>query len=637
MSKALSTVLTIASVAVLAYATAGIGIGLAGGFSLGTSISGVAASLGISSGLLIGASLAGISTLVGGGGAPKPEQTQTAIKSPTPPRVSGYGRQRLFMAYALYDTAGNGSAVDVGVFHDGRVDAIEQHYLGDSKVTVKPDGYVAAGDAGEYGTNGDIVRVGTTLGPSTNTAFAPVIAILPDQWTTDHRGDGVVTGYVISQPVKAKDYQMVYPKGGPNQQPLSLAMRLQPVFDWRDSTQSITDPLTWKWSENACLHLAHYLLIHDNKDWATHFAPTLSYWTAAANDCDVAMPLKSGATEPRYRGCVVHKHTDARKDVKANLLACFDGWLAPRADGALIVYSGRYTPPTEALGPDEIISYSVQDGVDEEDAVNSIAVTYISADHDFSAVDTDAWEDADDIAARGKTLADTLEIQSPSFSQNRRLAKRKMARAMARRRGQLATNAAGRRIRGHRYITIDLTDAGVTFFAGVVEVTKLTRNLATGGVTIEWVEADPNIDAWNPATEEGLPAPVGDRVAPQPLEAPSIISATATFAPVGQNPDGEDPSGDPTPGGQTTGARVLIAADGPLREDITWYARWRVGTTGSWNEREYADADPGPGVSFATEFVPLASNINVGVAYSVGDGRLSPWSASVVVDTRPPA
>jgi hypothetical protein len=78
---------------------------------------------------------------------------------------------------------------------------------------------------------------------------------------------------------------------------------------------------------------------------------------------------------------------------------------------------------------------------------------------------------------------------------------------------------------------------------------------------------------------------------------------------------------------------VLIAATGPDRDDLTWSGRWRVGTSGSWNEREYADADPGPGVSFLTEFVPIATNINVQVAYSVGDGRLSPWSDSSVVNT----
>ncbi|WEK42992.1 MAG: hypothetical protein P0Y64_16865 [Candidatus Sphingomonas colombiensis] len=692
MSKAISTILTVVSIAALAVVTAGVGLGVAAGLSVGASISGVAAYIGISSSLLIGAALGGLSFLIGGPSAPKPEQTETAIKSPTPTRISGYGRQRLYIAYALYTTARDGTAFDVGAFHDGQIDAIETYYLGDKKVAPNGAGWVPKGSAGEWGSN--LVRIGTTLGAATNTAFSYVASALPDQWTTDHRGDGVVTGYVRWGTTKAKDFQEVYPNGGPNASPLSLAMRLQLVFDWRDATQNINNPLTWKWSENACLHLAHYLLIRDSKDWATHFVPTLSYWTAAANDCDSAVPLRgvhavlladakhgvvlisvsttngltiggqitvsatgntslaetrtvtgiagstvmlsstlsndhpsgsqvswlgNGASEPRYRSCVVHKHTDAHKDVISNLLGCFDGWLAPRADGALVVYSGRYIAPTVEIGPDEIVSYSLQDGVDEESSVNQITITYISANHDFSAVDTDAWEDTDDIAVRGKVLADTLEVQTPSFSQNRRLAKRKMARVMAPKRGQITTNFLGRKVRGQRFIRVNLTDAGTTFYAGPAEITKLVRNISTGGVTLEWVAADPNVDAWNPATEEGSPAPVGNRVATEPLVAPTIISATADFAAVSD--DG-------------TGVRITIVASGLNRADVVWSARWRTVGSASWNEAPYPDLDPGASVTIETGFVPTSATVEVAVAYSTGDGRVSPWSASSSVVTK---
>ncbi len=563
--------------------------------------------------------------------APRPEQAETAIKMAIPPRVSGYGQNRLYMAYALYVTAKDGYAVDVGAFHEGRVDSVVGHYLGDKKITINGSGFVDEQPDGQFGSDSDTVQIGWTLGPATNTAFAPVIAKVPEIWTTDHRGDGVVTGFAIWKAVKAKNYQKVYSGGGPNQMPLSLVMKLQPVFDWRDPAQSVTDPLTWTWSENAILHLAHYLLVRDNKSWAIHFAPTLAYWTAAADVCDEAVALKAGGSEARYRGCVVHKHTDEHKSVVASLLACCDGWMSPRADMALVVYAGRYSPPSVTVDDRDVVSYSVQDGIEEENAVNTIPLTYVSSLHDYTTVDTDPWTDEDDIERRGKELASGgLANQVPSHSQARRLGKRAFAEAMAGKRGTCTLRSTGRKILGQRYIRLILTEIG---FDEVVQVkAPVKRDPTTGQVSFAWILADPNVDSWNPATEEGNPAPVGSTIAAEPLDTPMIISATAVYSAVGQTPEGDEVI-DPTPGQTATGARVLIAATGPDRADLTWFARWRVGVSGSWNEREYADADPGPAVSFTTEFVPLATNINVEVAYSVGDGRLSDWSDPTVVNT----
>jgi hypothetical protein len=645
---------------------------------------------------------------------PKAEQAERAIKMALPPRVSAYGRVKLYGAYILFVTSKDGYAIDVYAFHDGRIDGIERYYLGDKQVMLDGSGFVLPDAEKAYG-NGNI-EIGVNLGLPTETAFASLIAKLPGDWTAQHRGDGVVTGFQISKPVKVKNFSEVYPQGGPDATPLGIVFRAQCVFDWRDPSQSVTDPSTWRWSENNALHVAHYLLVRVGKDWDTHFAPTLAYWTAFADDCDVLMPLKgiqtittgggqqgngfvdtptaaglaagmqvvitasdntshsetrtvtsvsyivgggtatiafSGglaydhpigsrvswasspsapATEPRYRSCVSHKHTDQHKTVLGNLLACCDGFVAPRSDGALMAFSGRFVTPTVDVGPDIIVNYSWDEGVVDEDAINEVAVSYLSADHDYTTVDATAWSDEDAIEAAGEIKPTQLDNQVPSHAQARRLAKRLLSKTMALHRGSVTTNRYGRMVRGHRFINLHIEEAGAVFFSGFAEITQLTRNLSTGGVTFTWIEADPNVDAWNPATEEGDPAPVGNVVAGEPLDTPAIISATAMYSAVGSTPEGDEPI-DPTPGQTATGARVLIAANGPDRADLTWYARWRVGTSGSWNEREYADADPGPGVSFQTEFVPLASNLNVEVAYSVGDGRLSDWSDPVVVNT----
>lgn len=424
---------------------------------------------------------------------PKPEQQERSIKTALPPRISAYGTVRLYGAYMLYDTNGDGFAVDAWAFHDGRIDSILFRYLGDKRITLNGAGFVLPQDK-EFG-DGDTVRIGTRLGLATETAFSELISRLPGIWTNNHRGDGVATGCMISKPVKQKNFNDVYPQGGPDANQLSLVVQAQLVFDWRDPAQSPYDQNTWKFSDNGALCTAHYYMVRAYKDWDTHFAPTLSSWTAAANDCDVAVPLKAGGTEKRYRVALAHKHTDTHKATIGNLLAAWDGFIAPRSDGALVAWSGRYVDPDPAdlIGRDEIVSYSWDYGIVDEDQSNEIAVSYLSADHDYTTVDATSWRDEDAIFADGELKTTPLENAVPSHGQARRLAKRLMAKTMAPNRGSVTTTIAGRKIRGKRFIPLHIEEAGAVFFSGTAEIVRLRRNLTTGGVTFDWIKADPNV------------------------------------------------------------------------------------------------------------------------------------------------
>jgi hypothetical protein len=183
--------------------------------------------------------------------------------------------------------------------------------------------------------------------------------------------------------------------------------------------------------------------------WARKIAPTLSYWIAATADCDSERDLKDGSTEARYRSCVSHKHTDTHQTVKAAILATFDGWLATRADGSYIIYSGRYYEPTVTIGPDEIVTYTWEGGgVDDDDAVNHLVCSYIAADSAYAVAECDPWRDEEDISRRGEELSDNQDAATPSWAQSRYLAKRVMARRNAANRGSVTTNIAGRAARG---------------------------------------------------------------------------------------------------------------------------------------------------------------------------------------------
>lgn len=611
-----------------------------------TTIAGVALMF-VPGGLALGASLIAsglgqfIVTLLTPG-APKPETTTTAIKTSRPPRVSGYGRSRMFGAYVLYEAVpaaaaagwvggGGDVAVDVYAVHEGKIDGIETYYLGDETVTLSGN-VVNEGSDGRY--RDGAVRLYTTDGSSPGAGFPALESLLPGIWTSNHRGDGVAAIALTATGVKAKTFQETYPS--------STVPTPSIVARWqRCPDPAAADPLDesgWTWTENPVRQLLHYKMVREGPQpaideddpaypaqlaalrlqwWNRKIAPTLQYWVDAAGVCDEAVALKAGGTEARYRSLVSHKHTDKHEGVIANFIATFDGWICPRNDGALVIYAGKYYAPDpvdDLIGPDQIVSYTWNGGaVDDDIAINEVVCSYASAEHEYNSAECDAWRDEADIAARGQVLSDAQEIAVPSHGQSRRLAKRKIQKMLAADRGTVTTNLAGRHVRGKRYIWLTIAEAGTTFYDGPAEIVKMSRALQ-GGVTFEWVAADPNVDAWNPASEEGEPAALGDRVAPTALVAPAISAYSVSF-------DG-------------TGARAELTVDGPDRSDLTWYVHWRVQGAGVWGPDEpSSDTDPGVAVTLATSYLAPDADIEIQVAYQTGDGRFSEWSATETIST----
>lgn len=575
-------------------------------------------------------------------GAPKPETTDAPLKTARPPRVSAYGRSRLFGAYVLYEavpaaqaTAWSGGggdvAVDVYAVHEGKIDGIEQYYLADETVTLTGN-VVNEGVDGRY--RDGAVRLYTTDGSTPGAGFPALTSLLPSIWTANHRGDGVAAIALTATGVEAKKFQETFPS--------STVPTPSIVARWqRCPDPAAADPLDesgWTWTENPVRQMLHYKMVRegprpavDEDDptyatqlaalrlawWNRKIAPTLQYWIDAAAVCDEAVPLKAGGTEPRYRSLVSHKHTDKHDGVIANFIATFDGWICPRNDGALIVYAGKYYAPDpvdDLIGPEQIVSYTWNGGaVDDDVAINEIVCSYNSAEHDYNSVECEAWRDETDIAARGQILSDAQEISVPSHGQSRRLAKRKIQKMLAADRGSVTTNLAGRHVRGKRYVWLTIAEAGTTFYDGPAEIVKMSRALQ-GGVTFEWVAADPNVDAWNPASEEGEPAALGARVPPAALVAPEITAYSVTF--------------------DASGARAELNVDGPDRNDLTWYLHWRTVGAGVWGPDEISsDADSGAAIVLATGYLTADADIEIQVAYQTGDGRFSDWSAAETIST----
>lgn len=554
---------------------------------------------------------------------PKPDAAQTQKKEPRPVRTKGIGTRRVYGKVMYWDTNHDGETVDVLAFLSGRSHAMRQAYLNDEKVSITMGG-VSGGVVQPLpdGSYGDLsppkVLVGFRLGLPTETAFPAVISALPGIWTSAHRGDGITSGYMIKRPVKTNHYLEVYPQA--DDTTLSAVFDMAYLFDPRDPTMDAYDQETWVKSDpildNPVLGLLWYLLTDRGVDYDTQILPVIDYWISAADHCDELVPLKSGGTEKRYRCCILYEMTAEPAQIIGEILKTFDGWYSQDSLGRYIVYSGRYYEPTITIGPEQIVNARHQGFVEDEDFINEITITYVSDAHDYNEPDTTPWRDEDDISERGRVNSTSFSPQSPSHSQNRRLAKRVMARQNASDRGTITTNYDGMSVIGQRFIWLNHVEAGTTFYTGPAEIiTSPEKDMTSLGVTFDWVRVDPNIDAWNPETEEGEPAPVEDRIAPAPLDTPEISDFSAILSSDGSN------------------ALILIDVDAPDRNDLIWYGRWKQATDSVWNEQEYTDIDASALVTLLIGLVPSNASIDVAAAYQVGDGRVSDWSATVTVST----
>lgn len=574
--------------------------------------------------------------------APKvPKQTfgMATLKQSRPIRRRGYGRYRAGVVWALWD-ARLAKACDVGAVHDGQIDAFEQYFLHDDAVTVI-GGVVQTGADGRYWAPDHRVLLQSRLGLPMETAYAPIIAAMGGAWTLAHRGDGVASIMMLAEHGKAANVNHDYPYGEPLP---SAVIRAQRVFDPRDITQDEADPSSWKWSKNPVLGLMHFLAYDrgyaydwsanevatfNAAKWARRFGNTLAYWVQAADDCDEAVDLAGGDTAPRYEIGGQYEMTADEASVINQFLVSMDGWLSADGGGGLVVYAGKFSAPAVTLTDSDVLAFTVDYGVELENQVNEVVVTYTNPANKYNESEAPPWTDDAAVLEVGKPQTEELDLPwVQSLSQARRLAKRRMERHQASCRGTMscALDTGARSILGKRFLAVDLKAAPATLQAGaVIEVTgNMQVDLNTLTVSFQWVAVDVEArEGWTPAEDEGEEPGVPDDTPAEPLEQPTITAARVWFEPNG-----------------SLGLTPRISADvaGPLdRADLTWEIQWRKASLLYWQpvERPETDAsDPTP--TLQTGYVQADTTVAIRVRYQTGGGQYSPWSDITEVDTSEP-
>jgi hypothetical protein len=232
------------------------------------------------------------------------------------------------------------------------------------------------------------------------------------------------------------------------------------------------------------------------------------------------------------------------------------------------------------------------------------------------------WRDEDDIDLRGEVRSQTFyPTWVQSKGQSRRLAKRAMSRHTATVRGSVRCNLSGLQVISERYVRLQIPGVAVLSDIVVEIVTPPQIDFATLSVSFDFIAADENIDAWDPATEEG-DINQADRPAGTPLVQPTIDEIVVFTQPTSDT---------------STGTRLRITATGADRNDLTWVYRWRLasGIT-EWAESASSDISGYPTATFETDFVPANSDLEVEVAYVTGGSSMSEWSATANVTSSVP-
>ncbi len=436
---------------------------------------------------------------------PEPEAGKLARRQSRPQRAYMVGGPvRISGAYMLRETIGNKLGVVLALAEERSVGAPSAVYLNDDLVTVNGSGFVQGQENGRFGT-GDLIQIKTRTGLPTETAYSELFETFGAYWNAAHRGDGLSSLMMLAQHRSKESF----PKHFPNGEPIPSVVDAKVCYDWRDPTQSRENPATWKGSANPIVWLVFVRWHRLGMSWARCIAPNLAYLTAQANLCDVEQD-----GEPRYQVFGWY-FADTEPDTYLQpLLASCDGWMTINGRGHLVIKAGQYEPPTFTLTGEHIEGYTWRAFQPDEEAVNELIVSYVSPAHNYSEIEADPWRDEADIAAVGpKTDGLSLKwVHSPT--QARRLAKRKMSRLTAKRRGQIRTGIYGLNGLGQRYIRVQNPELA-SMADVVLEVMNIEMDILSAQVVFDVILADPDIDGWNPVTEGGVTPGLPGRPPPE--------------------------------------------------------------------------------------------------------------------------
>jgi hypothetical protein len=395
--------------------------------------------------------------------------------------------------------------------------------------------------------------------------------------------------------------------------------------------QTFGNPQSWPFSQNAALGILHFQCFNEFGPllpYASAIAPVLAAWIAAADTCDEQVALKEGGTEPRYwLGGRSTTDQDPRSTLQTMLAAC-DGWFAQRGDGAIVLIVGYYAdaPAQAVITDDDIVGFDVQTDLPDESKVNSITATWTSPSNGFTTVETDPLDDLADQELRGRKRQARLDLGwVQSNGQASRLLKREFIRQQAPLRGTLMLKLSAFNAFYERWIVV--SSKTIPRLDGMVIENRKCVISISQPTTMDFIQVGPEVDAYDPATDESEPPTVPTRPTTVGLPIPANVVAVA-----------EEVSS----GGLTT-IYLNISWDQPVdtitgapRTDLSYVVQYQLSSgAAGWIQQTYQNSAVSIAASrCSVNTPPVPANTAIAVeAASTGVGAQTAFSTPVTTST----
>lgn len=531
---------------------------------------------------------------------PKPEDVQQQVRQPTAPRIRHYGRVKTSGTWAFAETK-SGNFHKVLALGQGPFDAIEEFWIDDVKVDLRPDGTPVPPSKYREGTTGkSLLRIEGRLGLSTETAYSELMTEFPE-WTAQHRGDGVASLLACQYAVGQEYYLSLFPNG------------VNTNYRVVARTSKVKNPITGtiEWNDRAAAVIRDYMTHRDGMRLPESLLTTplaQAGWAVAYTRSDEAIAIAAGGSEPRYRLWGSYQLNERPADVLGRMLACCDGRLVPTPDGGLTLDVGAWAEPTVILTADAITGFSeVGRGRDVMTSANTIRATFLDPGQDYQSTDADPWADENDVSQRGEEAKDVQFNLAPSHSQARRLMKLEWFRANPNWVGTFNTNLMGLAAFGERFVRIQYPLFGIN---SVFEVLDFKFILGEGGILLG-------------ATVQ---------VQSMPQTAYQWDTSQEGTAPVSDNSNVDDDL--PVPA-----APEVIIQSGPVAElsfppssnlILSYMVRWRKTVDTDWTAAGPLDNNA---ESFTTPTLEAATEYEFQLAMRTEKGRIGVYSPSTVETT----
>lgn len=500
--------------------------------------------------------------------SPKATDGQLSVQQPVPFRRRVYGRAKVGGFYIFLESV-DGDLYQLIVMAAHEIDAIEENWVGDRRVTLDGSGWVTAVDyppnaqTTQFNPSGNlIVRVITRLGAPGQVSSSVLQAAFPGIWTANHIGIGMADALLVQKAVGQTRFGRVYPGGAQNYRGL---IRGAKVVDPR----ILTSPTTEAWSDNAVLIIRDYLSHEDG--WRidpgyldSGLAGPIT--RASADTCDELVPLKNGGTEKRYRIWGYYGFEEEPRNVLRRFLTACGGYLAPQSDGTIAIKVGEWEAPTVTITDPHILAYEIQHYQGEFESVNEIRASFTDPVNDYQDTESWPWQDEVDIARRGHIRSVQIDARhAPSYRQTRRIQKIVMHETAPEWVIQLTTDASGLLARRQRFVTLTITELGLSL---TCRVTSFTANTTTGVCQIGLASFGPEAYEWNAAAEEGdAPVAVTDTSSDGTLETPANLAVAVETR---------------TVSGGVSGAVMVVSCDAPTRDDLQIRFEYQVDGETTW-------------------------------------------------------